>query len=247
MATLVDIKNLAIAYGKAPPVLAGFTAALERGSFTAVVGPSGVGKSTLLRVLSGLTTPAAGTVDMPMQPEKGRRPVALVFQEARLLPWRRVLENVSFGLEGTGLSKAERKARAQGGVLDDVPVGLPALTRAAKLTKRAGRVGFDWPSTDEVFDKLAEEVEELRVEIAAGDKDKAREELGDLLFVVANLARKLDVEPEDALRGANAKFVRRFGFIEAELARDGRTPDQSTLEEMDRLWDAAKAAEKPPS
>ncbi len=145
------------------------------------------------------------------------------------------------------IKAAERKARAQGGVLDDVPVGLPALTRAAKLTKRAGRVGFDWPSTDEVFDKLAEEIEELRVEIAAGDKDKAREELGDLLFVVANLARKLDVEPEDALRGANAKFVRRFGFIEAELAKDGRTPDQSTLEEMDRLWDAAKAAEKPPS
>jgi MazG family protein len=145
------------------------------------------------------------------------------------------------------IKAAERKARAQGGVLDDVPVGLPALTRAAKLTKRAGRVGFDWPSTDEVFDKLAEEIEELRVEIAAGDKDKAREELGDLLFVVANLARKLDVEPEDALRGANAKFVRRFGFIEAELARDGRTPDQSTLEEMDRLWDAVKAAEKPPS
>jgi NitT/TauT family transport system ATP-binding protein len=113
MATLVDIKDLAIAYGKAPPVLAGFTAALERGSFTTVVGPSGVGKSTLLRVLSGLTAPAAGTVDMPMQPERGRRPVALVFQEARLLPWRRVLENVSFGLEGTGLPKAERTARAQ--------------------------------------------------------------------------------------------------------------------------------------
>ena len=143
------------------------------------------------------------------------------------------------------IKAAERKARAQSGVLDDVPVGLPALTRAAKLTKRAGRVGFDWPSTDEVFDKLAEEVEELRVEIAAGDKEKAREELGDLLFVVANLARKLDVEPEDALRAANAKFIRRFGFIEAELARDGRTPEQSTLEEMDRLWDAAKVAEKP--
>ena len=130
-------------------------------------------------------------------------------------------------------------------MLDEVPVFLPALTRAAKLTKRAGRVGFDWPSTDEVFDKLAEEVEELRVEIAAGDKDKAREELGDLLFVVANLARKLDVEPEDALRAANAKFVRRFGFIEAELAKGGRTPEQSTLEEMDGLWNAAKAAEKP--
>lgn len=143
------------------------------------------------------------------------------------------------------IKAAERKARAQGGVLDDVPVGLPALTRAAKLTKRAGRVGFDWPSTDEVFDKLAEEVEELRAEIAAGDMAKAREEMGDLLFVVANLARKLDVEPEDALRAANAKFVRRFGFIEAALQQDGRTPEQSTLEEMDRLWDAAKAAEKP--
>ena len=142
------------------------------------------------------------------------------------------------------IKAAERKAKEQHGVLDDVPVGLPALTRAAKLTKRAGRVGFDWPSTDEVFDKLAEEVEELRVEIAAGDKEKAREELGDLLFVVANLARKLEVEPEDALRAANAKFVRRFGFIEAELAKDGRTPEQSNLAEMDALWDAAKAAEK---
>lgn len=142
------------------------------------------------------------------------------------------------------IKAAERAAKAQHGVLDDVPVGLPALARAAKLTKRAARVGFDWPSTDEVFDKLFEEVEELRVEIAAGDLDKAREEMGDLLFVVANLARKLGVEPEDALRGANAKFVRRFGFIEAELARDGRTPDQSDLAEMDGLWDAAKAVEK---
>ncbi len=140
------------------------------------------------------------------------------------------------------IKAAERASKAQHGVLDDVPVGLPALHRAAKLTKRAARVGFDWPSTDEVFDKLDEEVAELRAEIAAGDLDKAREEMGDLLFVVANLARKLGVEPEDALRGANAKFVRRFGFIEAELARDGRTPDQSDLAEMDGLWDAAKAA-----
>jgi ATP diphosphatase len=138
----------------------------------------------------------------------------------------------------------ERKGRDRPGVLDDVPVGLPALTRAAKLTKRAARVGFDWPSTDEVFDKLHEEVAELRVEIASGDHDKARGELGDLLFVIANLARKLDVEPEDALREANAKFVRRFAFIEAELARDGRTPDQSDLAEMDALWNAAKAAER---
>lgn len=142
------------------------------------------------------------------------------------------------------IKAAERVARAQPGALDDVPVGLPALARAAKLTKRAARVGFDWPSTDEVFDKLHEEVAELRVEIAAGDLDKARDEVGDLLFVVANLARKLGVEPEDALRGANAKFVRRFGFIEAELAKDGRGPEQSDLAEMDGLWDAAKAAER---
>lgn len=138
----------------------------------------------------------------------------------------------------------ERKGGAQHGVLDDVPVGLPALHRAAKLTKRAARVGFDWPSTDEVFAKLDEEVAELKAEIAAGDMDKAAEEMGDLLFVVANLARKLGVEPEDALRGANAKFVRRFRFIEEELAKAGKSPDQSTLEEMDGLWNAAKAAER---
>ncbi len=137
----------------------------------------------------------------------------------------------------------ERKARAQTGALDDVPVALPALARAAKLTKRAARVGFDWPSTAEVVDKIAEEAREL-AELAAGDTEKATEELGDLLFVMANLARKLGVEPEDALRAANAKFVRRFHFIEAELARDGRTPEQSDLAEMDGLWDAAKVAER---
>ena len=142
------------------------------------------------------------------------------------------------------IKAAERKSKSQHGVLDDVPVGLPALARAAKLTRRAARVGFDWPSTDEVFDKFVEEVAELRAEIAAGDIDKARGEVGDLLFVMANLARKLGVEPEDALRGANAKFVRRFAFIEAELAKDGRSPEQSDLAEMDGLWDAAKAAER---
>ena len=142
------------------------------------------------------------------------------------------------------IKAAERAAKAQHGVLDDVPVGLPALARAAKLTKRAARVGFDWPSTDEVFDKLHEEVGELRAEIAAGDLEKAKGEVGDLLFVVANLARKLGVEPEDALRGSNAKFVRRFGFIETELAKAGKTPEQSDLAEMDGLWNAAKAAER---
>jgi len=142
------------------------------------------------------------------------------------------------------IKAAERKGKAKHGVLDDVPAGLPALTRAVKLTKRAGRVGFDWPSTDEVIDKLHEELDELKAEIAAGDQAKVRAEMGDLLFVVANLARKLDVEPEDALRAANAKFVRRFHHIEARLAEDGRTPDQSDLAEMDALWNEARMADK---
>jgi tetrapyrrole methylase family protein/MazG family protein/ATP diphosphatase len=138
----------------------------------------------------------------------------------------------------------ERKAKEKHGLLDDVPVGLPALTRAAKLTKRAARVGFDWPSVHEVLDKLDEETEELKVEIARGDVQKSHEELGDILFVLANLARKLDVEPENALRMTNAKFVRRFETIEAELLKLGKTPDQSDLAEMDALWNAAKHAER---
>ena len=129
-------------------------------------------------------------------------------------------------------------------LLDDVPVGLPALTRAVKLSKRAARVGFVWPSAAEVLAKLHEEVAELEAEVAAGDVDKARDELGDVLFVCANLARELDIDPEAALRGTNAKFVRRFNFIEAELAAKGSSPEASDLAEMDALWDAAKAAER---
>jgi MazG family protein len=142
------------------------------------------------------------------------------------------------------IKAAERSAKARGGVLDDVSAGLPALSRAVKLTKRAARVGFDWPSTAEVFEKLQEEIAELEAEVAAGDTAKAREELGDILFVCANLARKLDIEPEDALRATNAKFSRRFGYIEAELAKIGKTPDQSDLAEMDALWNQARAADK---
>ncbi len=142
------------------------------------------------------------------------------------------------------IKQQERDQKARTGILDDVPVGLPALTRAVKLNKRAARVGFVWPSVTEVLDKLDEEVAELKVEIEAGDRDKMRGELGDVLFVLANLARELDIEPEDALRATNAKFVRRFGFIEAALAEQGKTPEQSDLVEMDALWDAAKAAER---
>jgi tetrapyrrole methylase family protein/MazG family protein/ATP diphosphatase len=142
--------------------------------------------------------------------------------------------------------KAEERATKspRASLLDGVPTGLPGMTRAAKLTARAARVGFDWPSTSEVIDKLREELGELEAEIEARDQAKAREELGDLLFVCANLARKLDVEPEDAIRTANAKFVRRFAFIEAALAKVGRSPDQSDLTEMDGLWDEAKRVER---
>jgi len=145
------------------------------------------------------------------------------------------------------IKAAERAAKpsdAPKSLLDDVPVGLPALTRAVKLSKRAARVGFVWPSAREVLAKLHEEVAELEAEIAVGDVDKAREELGDVLFVCANLARELDVDPEAALRATNAKFMRRFKFIEAELAASGSSPEASNLEEMDGLWEAAKAAER---
>jgi tetrapyrrole methylase family protein/MazG family protein/ATP diphosphatase len=147
------------------------------------------------------------------------------------------------------IKAAERAAKSRGAppsALDGVPVALPALTRAAKLTRRAARVGFDWPSTAEVLDKLREETLELEAEIAAGELEKAREELGDLLFVCANLARKLEVEPEAALRGANAKFARRFAHIEARLSEQGRTPEDSSLEEMDGLWNEAKRRERQP-
>jgi tetrapyrrole methylase family protein/MazG family protein/ATP diphosphatase len=143
------------------------------------------------------------------------------------------------------LKAEERGARGRAAsLLDDVPTGLPALTRAVKLSKRAARVGFVWPSVKEVMDKLHEEVEELEAEIAAGDLEKARQEMGDVLFVVANLARTLDVDPEDSLRYANAKFARRFRYIEERLAERGKTPEQSDLAEMDALWDEAKVRER---
>jgi MazG family protein len=143
------------------------------------------------------------------------------------------------------LKAAERKGKGRAAsLLDDVPTGLPALTRAVKLSKRAAKVGFVWPDIGHVVDKLDEELGELKAEIAAGDFEKARQEMGDVLFVVANLARTLDVDPEDSLRYTNAKFVRRFNYVEARLAERGRTPEQSDLAEMDSLWEEAKAAER---
>lgn len=139
---------------------------------------------------------------------------------------------------------AERAAKARDGVLDDVALNLPALMRAEKLQKRAARVGFDWPEVGEVLDKLIEEAGELAEARAAADPDHIAEEYGDLLFVAVNLGRHLKVDPETALRAANAKFVRRFARIEADLAAAGRRPEDATLDEMEAIWQAAKRAEK---
>jgi ATP diphosphatase len=140
--------------------------------------------------------------------------------------------------------RRERAARAETGTLAGVAIGLPALTRAYKLTARAARVGFDWPDAAAVLDKLDEETAELRAELAGADRARLADEVGDMLFVLANLARKLDLDPEACLRGANAKFARRFGAIEASLAADGRGPADATLAEMEAAWQAEKARER---
>ncbi len=137
----------------------------------------------------------------------------------------------------------ERAGKAERGTLDGVAIGLPALLRALKLQKRAARVGFDWPSTTDVLDKIVEESRELVEAKETLPQDKVEEEYGDLLFVMANLGRHLGLDPEAALRRANAKFTRRFEAVEAKLAKRGKTPSQSDLAEMDALWDQVKAEE----
>ncbi|ETD84518.1 nucleoside triphosphate pyrophosphohydrolase [Rhodobacter capsulatus] len=138
------------------------------------------------------------------------------------------------------IKSAERAAKAETGVLDGVALGLPALTRALKLQKRAARVGFDWPSTAEVVAKIVEEANELVEARDTLGPDEIAEEYGDLMFVMVNLGRHLGLDAEACLRAANGKFTRRFAFIETELAKAGKRPDDSDLAEMDALWDAAK-------
>ena len=140
----------------------------------------------------------------------------------------------------------ERAQRPANGILDDVSRALPALMRAEKLQKRAARVGFDWASAKKVVEKLTEEANEIvSARDAGASLEKLADEIGDLLFVVANLARHLKVDPETALRGTNAKFVRRFRSIEAALAKQGRSPREASLDEMEALWQAAKQSEGP--
>ncbi|MDG1335848.1 MAG: nucleoside triphosphate pyrophosphohydrolase [Tateyamaria sp.] len=142
------------------------------------------------------------------------------------------------------IKAAERANKAQGGALDGVAMNLPALVRALKLQKRAARVGFDWPDTSHVIDKIKEEAAELVEARDTMDHEDMIDEMGDLLFVMANLARHLDIDPEEALRRTNAKFTRRFTAVESALAARGKHPETSTLEEMDTLWDDVKTAEK---
>ena len=140
--------------------------------------------------------------------------------------------------------RAKAAERGSARALDGVALGLPGLTRAVKLQKRAARVGFDWPSTDQVLEKLLEETRELTEARRTLGAAEVEEEFGDLLFVLANLARHWELDPEAALRAANAKFERRFRRIEDWLAEGGRQPADSTLAEMDALWDRAKAEDK---
>jgi MazG family protein len=144
------------------------------------------------------------------------------------------------------LKRKERALRnADASVLDDVPVALPALTRAVKLGKRASQSGFDWPEIGGVLDKIQEELDELRAEVESGaPASRIGEELGDLLFSVANLSRHVRQDPEEALRGTNARFERRFRHVESSLRGAGRTLADASLDEMDALWREAKQLEK---
>jgi ATP diphosphatase len=163
---------------------------------------------------------------------------------------RQGLDHEAVGRLWQEIKAQEKAARprpaGEQGALAGVPVGLPALTRALKLQNKAGDVGFDWNDPLAVLAKIREEADEIEAEIRAGETEKARHEVGDLLFAVVNLARHLQADPEGVLRGTNAKFQRRFAAIERALAARGKSPRQATLAEMDALWDAAKAAEKEP-
>lgn len=141
------------------------------------------------------------------------------------------------------LKRDERQAENKS-VLSGVPQSMPALLKASRLTEKAARVGFDWRRTEDVFDKLDEEMAELREAVASGETSKMEDEIGDLLFTIANIARKVNVNAEEALQSTNRKFMRRFESMESQVREQGRNLDQLELEEMDHLWDEAKAAER---
>ncbi len=159
--------------------------------------------------------------------------------ESRVDPDNRPDENAVLQ-QWEAIKAEERAQKGQGGVLDDVPTRLPAITRAFKLQKRAAGVGFDWPNVEGVKIKLAEELAELDEAVAAGDHAASVAELGDVLFCVINLARHLNIEPETALRSTNQKFEQRFSYVEKQVLARGERVEETALEELDRLWEAAK-------
>ena len=165
-----------------------------------------------------------------------------VFEDKKLETAEDVLDNWD------ELKKSERAQRgntgeADGSILDDVPVAFPALIEGNKISKKAAKTGFDWENTDQIFEKLDEEIAELKTAIGNDSKTETLEEIGDLLFVVVNLARKLGVEPENALKKTNRKFRRRFAYIEKRLESKGKGFEESDLEEMDALWNEAKRSD----
>lgn len=162
-----------------------------------------------------------------------------VFGDAKLERAQDVLDNWD-ELKANERKASGKKEKNHESILDDVPLHFPALLEALKLTKKAAKVGFDWENTDQVFEKLDEEINELKQGIENGDKQNIGEEIGDLLFVLVNLARKLDIEPETALKKTNRKFRQRFRFIEDELKSIDRDLKDAGLTEMDALWNKAK-------
>lgn len=163
-----------------------------------------------------------------------------VFEDKKLETAEDVLQNWD------ELKKAERAASgtekaATESILDEVPIHFPALLEAQKLTKKAARVGFDWENAEQVFLKIDEELAETRAAVETGDKDSIAEEIGDILFSVINLARKLEIDAESSLRNTNRKFRTRFKFVESELRGKSKSPESASLEEMDELWNSAKS------
>ena len=166
-----------------------------------------------------------------------------VFGDADLATATDVLDNWD-KLKADERQASGKAPKDHNSILDEVPVHFPALLEGLKLTKKAAKAGFDWENAGQIFDKLDEEVAELKEAIAKGDTEHADEEIGDLLFVIMNLARHLDVEPETALKRTNRKFRDRFRFIEDRLKESGRSLDDADLDEMDQLWDLSKKAGK---
>lgn len=164
-----------------------------------------------------------------------------VFEDKKLETADDVLNNWD-ELKKEERKKSGKKEKNKDSILDEVPLAFPALIEANKVTKKAAKVGFDWENAEQVFDKMDEEIGELKSAINEKNKDEMKEEIGDLLFVVVNLARKLGVEPENALKKTNRKFRKRFKFIEDELKAENKTFEDSDLEEMDSLWNKSKTA-----